>query len=484
MKKIAILLSIIFTLILSSGLVSCKKTGQERTEYNIECSLNENILHGQEKVRFFNHSELALKEIKFNLFGNAFREGAKYFAISSQYMKRAYPNGLNYGDMKIENVKINEKLIEYKTGGEDNNILIVPLINELFPEEIVEIDIEFTLNLANVIARTGYNDDTINLANFYPIACALDENGFYECNYYSIGDPFYSDAANYNVILSCDSQFIVASSGKEIKIETQGNKTKHFFMLECARDFAFVLSKKFKKITDNSLGTEINYYYYDDAEPNKSIEYAIKAIKLFNEKFGKYPYQTLAVAQTQFVQGGMEFPALAMISDDISGQPYGEVIVHETAHQWWQSAIGNNEIEHGFLDEGLAEYSVILFYENYSEYGFSRQSLIKSSEDTYKIFCSVYDKIFHKVNTVMTRSLKDFSSEYEYVNIAYIKPCIMYDTIRQTIGDERFFNSLKRYYNDYKFKNATPDDLMGAFEKTGADTNGIFESFFLGKAII
>ena len=127
---------------------------------------------------------------------------------------------------------------------------------------------------------------------------------------------------------------------------------------------------------------------------------------------------------------------------------------------------------------------MVLFYENYPEYGYTRQSLIKASEQTYKVFCSVSDKLNGKVNTVMLRSLKDFTSEYEYVNVAYIKPCIMYDNLRTTIGNNRFFQALKRYYEQYKFKNAVPDDLVGAFEKVGAGTNGYFESFFLGKEII
>ena len=88
------------------------------------------------------------------------------------------------------------------------------------------------------------------------------------------------------------------------------------------------------------------------------------------------------------------------------------------------------------------------------------------------------------MNTVMLRSLKDFNSEYEYVNMAYIKPCIMYDYIRTTIGDQKFFSALARYYEEYSFKNAKPDDIVGVFEKTGADTNGFFESFYNGKAII
>ena len=84
----------------------------------------------------------------------------------------------------------------------------------------------------------------------------------------------------------------------------------------------------------------------------------------------------------------------------------------------------------------------------------------------------------------MIKSLGEFKGEYEYVNLAYVKPCIMYEYLRKTVGDEAFFKGLKKYYESYKFKNATPDDLVGVYEKLGKDTNGFFESFFEGKVII
>jgi len=484
MKKIISLLcaiSILFSVVIVGG---CGQSKENRTEYSITATLDGHTLSAQMDVDFFNCYDNTIKELKFNLFANAFRKDAKYSPISAQYLSRAYPHGLSYGDMTINSVKCEEKELEFEVCGQDQNILAVNLQREIFPDERITVSIDYTLNLANVVARTGYNDNTINLANFYPILCVYDQNGFYECVYYSTGDPFYSQTADYLVTLTTDKDYVIASSGKVIGRESDGDKIKTKFKMQNVRSFAFVLSEKFDCVTDNSTGVEITYYYYDDGEPLKSIDYAVKSINTFNRLFGEYPYENYAVVQTGFVQGGMEFPALSMISDEIEGLPYGEVIVHETAHQWWQTAVGNNEIEYGFLDEGLAEYSVVLFYENFPEYGYTRESLVKSSEQTYKMFCSVYDKLFGKVNTSMLRSLKDFSSEYEYVNIAYIKPCIMYDTLRSTTGDERFFKALKRYFQNYKFLNATPNDLVGAFEKVGADTNGFFESFFTGKEII
>ncbi len=482
MKKFWCLVCVLCLFASLVGVGGCDQGGN-LTSYQITCELKDNELTGKEKVIFYNHTENAIKELKFNLFGNAFREGAKYNPISAQYLSKAYPNGVSYGKMGVSSVTNGKDKLEFNIQGEDENILSVYLAEEVYPNQTATVEIDFFLRLANVVARTGYTDMSINLANFYPILCAYD-NGFYECLYYANGDPFYSDCASYTVTLTCDTSLNIATSGKLIQKSDDGATTTATYSLPCARSFAMVLSKDFESVVDTSTGVEITYYFYNDSQPNQALECAVKAVKLFSEKFGAFPYKTYSVVQTKFVQGGMEFAGLVMISDELEREAYCEVIVHETAHQWWQSAVGNNEIEYGFLDEGLAQYSVVVFYENHPEYGMKREQMIKNSEKTFKVFCSVSDKLFGKVNTSMTRSLKDFKSEYEYVNIAYVKPCIMYDYLRTTVGDKAFFSSLKKYYEKYKFKNVTPDHLVGAFEKNGTGTNGYFKSFFDGKEII
>ena len=84
----------------------------------------------------------------------------------------------------------------------------------------------------------------------------------------------------------------------------------------------------------------------------------------------------------------------------------------------------------------------------------------------------------------MTRHLKDFVSDYEYVNIAYNKGLILFDTLRESIGDERFVAGLKSYFESCRGKTATPAELIACFENTGVDVDGLFESFIEGKVII
>ena len=487
MKKIrqvsVVILS--FVLLLTSLTFSgCFKDDKKTSSYEIECTFEDNVLTGKEKVCFYNDTENSFTELKFNLFANAFRKDAKYSPVSAQHQSQCYPNGVSYGGMEIKGVTRNGEALEFSISGEDCNILTVSLNDEIFPDENVTVTIDFVTTLANVVHRTGYNDNTVNLANFYPVLCGIEDGAFYECVYYANGDPFFSECANYNVKFTANEKYTVAGAGSIVSKTQNGSMITYEYDLPFARSYTLVLSEKFEMLTDSSLGIDINYYYYEDDTPKDSLDYAVKSMSLFSETFGDYPYQTYSVVQTEFVQGGMEFSGLVMISDNLESKAYGEVIVHETAHQWWQTAVGNNEIKYGFLDEGLAEYSVVLFYEKYPEYGYTRSQLIKSSETTYKMYCSVYDKLFGETNTTMLRSLDQFTSEYEYVNIAYVKPCIMYDSLRTTLGDDKFFGALKKYYSEYSLEVATPYDLVGVFEKYGTDTNGFFESFFNGKVII
>ena len=192
MKRFTVFLLISALLTAALPLIACETEGGINS-YKITVELNEETmtLSGGEEAYYYNDTDTSVRELKFNLYANAYREGAKFSPVSLQYEAIAYPNGKSYGNIEIENVSVSGEEAAYEIGGADKNVLIVTLPTEIFPSEGVTVEMEFTVKLANVNHRLGYSGDIINLGNFYPVLCAYD-NGFYECAYYPIGDPFYS----------------------------------------------------------------------------------------------------------------------------------------------------------------------------------------------------------------------------------------------------------------------------------------------------
>ena len=159
-------------------------------------------------------------------------------------------------------------------------------------------------------------------------------------------------------------------------------------------------------------------------------------------------------------------------------------VAHETAHQWWGAVVGSDQTENAWQDEGLAEYSALLFFENYEKYGVVREDVVTEALREYRSYYDVYGSVLGRADTRMTRPLKEYLSEYEYRCLAYDKAVVMFDTLRKSVGDKKFLSALKRYYSGNRYQMATAGALVGSFEKAGVDVGGFFESFLLGKAIL
>ena len=146
--------------------------------------------------------------------------------------------------------------------------------------------------------------------------------------------------------------------------------------------------------------------------------------------------------------------------------------------------VGSDQINSAWQDEGLAEYSTLMYFESHPEYGLTRTGIIGSATRAYRAFFTVYSQLNGEVNTSMSRNLADYNSEFEYNNVIYNKGLILFDTLRSAIGDDAFKESLKKYYSANCGKIASEDELLACFLKSGTDIEGLFNSFLQGKIII
>lgn len=489
MKKI---LLCFFSFVLAFSFVGCKKSdnltdlSKNLSNYtiNLEIDAENKFVQANQTVDFFNNTDSILKQLKFHLYPQFFEEGNTNYILPSTRLNEAYPNGMSYANFEIERVKIDNTDIKICYEGECDNILVVNLNESLLPEKRVEIVIDYSFSIPNCEHRFGYGENTINLANFYPIACVFENNEFSTKPYNANGEPFYSDISNYCVNITVEKQYIVASSGNKTNENVENNLKNLSFQTQAVRDFALVLSDKFEIISEKVGNTNIEYFYTDDDEKEQSLQASVDSIKTFSNLFGAFPYETYSVVQSDFIYGGMEFPNLVMISNDIQNiDDYKNVIIHETAHQWWYAMVGNDEFSFPWLDEALTEYSTILFYDH-NNYNLTHKEMVETCHSNYLTFITVYEDVLGSIDTSM-RAVDEYSTEPEYTYCTYVKGVLMFESLNSVIGEKNFYSALKLYFENNKFKNATPEDLISAFEQTSKqELNNFFSSWINGKVVI
>lgn len=488
MKKIFLLLLLplifLFTGCNSNDLT---KASKNLNTYNMDITYNNDYTFSvKQTFNYKNNEDTTLDNLNMHLYPRSFREGAASSVVSNLNYSTCYYNGASYGDIEITSLSVNDNSQDVVIGGNDEDILIVNFGEDLDPDECCEIYIEYKFKLPNINHRFGYGEDTINVANFYPIACIYEDGNYNIESYHYNGDPFYSDMANYNVTLNIPSNFKMASTGNVTSSTTHEDTITYQINAITVRDFAFVLSDKFEIVSDSINNVSVNYYYYKNKYPNESLKAGVDAVRTFSELFGEYPYSVLNIVEANFVHGGMEYPNLVLISDAVDIESdYINVIVHEVAHQWWYGIVGNNEFNYGWLDEGLTEYSTLLFYEENPQYNVDVEELIKNTTNSYVTFVEIYNKVFDSVDTTMNRKLNEYNNESEYVYIAYVKGMLIFDNLRELIGKDKFIAALQTYFEDYKYQIATPDGMINSFEKSsGSKLKEVFDSWINGKVQI
>jgi len=489
----ALVLLVVFTLMLLAD-DTLKRARQNCDTISITATYNHQLktLTATQNIAYKNRTGQNLNEIKFHTYANAYRDGAKNPpVVGADDISKAYPNGKSFGGITIHNLHVSnlckdndcskhhgDKVIPI-IDGDDDTVMIAKLDKPLAPNKTTYIKMEYTVKLANIKHRLGWTDDAVNLANFYPVPCIFEGGKWLTYPYSANGDPFFNALHNFDVKLTAPKEMVVASSGTLIS----QTATKTHVRSTSIRDFAAVLSSKFKTMSQTVGKTTVQYYYLDDDAPHKSLETAVQSLNTFSSLFTKYPYQQLSVVQTDFLHGGMEYGELVYVSRDMlpDRESHNYVIVHEIAHQWWYGIVGNNQWRTAWIDEGLAEYSTMLFFDKNPQYNIKRENIINNARANLSAYVKLVQGVGEQVDTSMNRALDDFNTSYEYVYMTYVRGLLLFVDLESILTRDTLLGALRDFSYCAKFSIATQHKLINCIEKTtGQKVRLFFETYTLG----
>jgi len=388
--------------------------------------------------------------------------------------------------------------------------LKVALPNELPPDEHVTLYMSYTLSLPRIApdakfsdASFGYSQRAISLGNWYPVMAPYrQDKGWYSLSYFPVGDPYVTDVADYHVTITTTPGVIVAGTGAETHT---GNRWE--YVAKRARSFALAASDVYLIDTapvgasaqaaplqgtgteqpvlgqtgtgNGTAGNLTVYSYYfpgHEAAGQAALDTAAKALELFTELYGSYPFPAFRLSETEFADG-LAFSGLTFLGstyyDQYDGTAQGSLIpltAHEGWHQWFYGLVGNDQVTEPWLDEALAQYSSYLYYERYlpgdKEWWWDTE--IRQYAPAGKIDMLIYQ----------------FRNNRDYMNAVYRRGAEFVGDLRETMGDPAFTAFLKEYVRRYSYQLAKSRDFFTLIQEfTTADLMPLQETYFRQRAV-
>jgi hypothetical protein len=389
-------------------------------------------VEGVEEVRYTNNEKVNLSEI--------------YFAV--------FPEILG-GSIAINRLTLNSQSIPAIP---QNGFLRVPLPIPLQPGKSITFHIEFKVTVPTLggdyyYGIFGYNDGVLSLAQVYPTILVYDENGWNNQPPDLDGDPLFSDISFYLVSIDAPAELTLVASGVEVNRQVTTERQRVLFADGPARDFYLAASKNFAKKSEEVGETTYTSYAPPDLSQHAEsiIKTAVAAVDDFSLRYNPYPYTEFEIVPIVTSAGGVEFPGMTALSENVynQGNLLEAVVVHEVAHQWFYNMVGNETQKQPWLDESLAQYvSCQYFLDKYGKQ--AEQSCLNAMQARWDSISGQKIPIGKPVSAYTSN---------EYGAIVYGRGAFFFLALWQQIGQANFDSLMHDYAISFAWEIATTDSF-------------------------
>ena len=158
----------------------------------------------------------------------------------------------------------------------------------------------------------------------------------------------------------------------------------------------------------------------------------------------------------------MEYAMCTLITGERSfGSLFG-VTAHEMAHSWFQHVLATNESQHEWMDEGFTTY-ISTLAEN-EIMGGAKENPLAGTYSSYKRLAT------SGIEQPQSTHADRYTYNGAYGASAYSKGAVFVNQLGYIIGEDNLKKTLKRYFDEWKFKHPTPNDFIRVAEKvSGAE---------------
>ncbi len=366
----------------------------------------------------------------------------KVLSVSSSQRKLDYSAGseMPRGDFRIENFRRGQHL----------EIVIPPDLREL---DRITLDIEYEGILSSAPGSLEKEDigETVGI---------ISERGVYlspACLWYP-DIPF--SLATFTVTSITPIGYESITQGTLVDKKRVNNKTYTTWEEKNVSEGCHLVAGRYAitAIRHNSIDIYAFFFPEDQGLVKTYLDATVRYLDMYQALLGDYPYGKFAIVEN-FFQTGYGMPSFTLLGSAVVKLPFivETSLGHEILHNWWGNSVFVDDLQ-GNWCEGLTSYMADYYYKELKDVG--------SAIEYRKDLCRKYTNYVTEQNDF---SLKKFTGRVDQATqaIGYGKTAMVFHMLRQMVGDEFFYQSLRSFYRDKIWQQASWSDIQRIFEDVG-----------------
>jgi hypothetical protein len=490
---------------------------QNRADYDIRATLDTTAktLTGELRLQYTNHSPDTLRFIWFQVEQNAFARNSLNSYVFPQ-QSRFGGRGFDGGDVidRFDLVRgpagaaTAHVALHTRTEGTE---LKADLPQPLAPGATAAFDIAWHFEVPEHGAdRMGRDGSLYELAQWYPRVAVYDDLHGWNTEPYLGQGEFYLEYGDFTYAVTVPAGYIVAGTGSldnQREVLTEAERTRLAkaagsstpvaivtaedlaggtarprttgmltwrFHAHNVRDVAWAAAPNYQWDASGWHGVLAQAYYRPSAASvwQAAADMARMSIEEYSTRWYPYPYPQITAVEGPV--SGMEYPMLAMESQNPDKYELYSVVTHEIGHNWFPMIVGSNERVHMWQDEGLNTF-INTFSEarRYPERG---DQVARAADET------ALEERAESLGVDVPIELQADRVPPQLLGLnSYDKPSVGLQLLREEIlGPDAFDDAFRAYIRRWAYKHPAPTDFFRTMsEVSGQQLDWFWREFWL-----
>jgi aminopeptidase N len=282
--------------------------------------------------------------------------------------------------------------------------------------------------------------------------------------------PWFNDKLiTFKMTVSVPDSWDIVSQGKRTLYKTDSNQRIVQWDSPEQMEEIFLIAAPFTVYTYSVGAVEAMAYLRtpDENLANKYLETTAQYLEMYRKLIGPYPFAKFALVEN-FWETGYGMPSFTLLGKQVIRFPFilHSSYPHELLHNWWGNSV-YVDFDTGNWCEGLTAYMADhLIQEQRGQGDEYRRGTLQRYTDYVNVNNDFPLSKFLSRNNAATEA------------VGYGKSQMLWEMLREKVGDETFIKGFQTFNRENKFKRASFDDIRKSFESvSGLDLKPFFNQW-------